>query len=134
MEHIDIIIQKSTEDKLNRLAYQAVDDPQGFKKVMMLTILDDLIQWADELDDQSAVQFLKLKIEKLLTKYPECFIIPSEVRYNTGVYTNVNLPQQINTWDNSILNTDVLSTKNLVDFPIFDNKFLIQNAPKNLFD
>lgn len=51
MEHIDVIIQKSTEDKLNRLAYQAVDDTQGFKKVMMLTILDDLIQWADGEDD-----------------------------------------------------------------------------------
>lgn len=134
MEHIDIIIQKSTEDKLNRLAYQAVDDPQGFKKVMMLTILDDLIQWADELDDQSAIQFLKLKIEKLIAKYPECFIIPSEVRYNTGIYTNVNLPQKINTWDTSILNTDILSTKTSVDFPIFDNKFIIQSAPKNLFD
>ena len=79
MEHIDIIIQKSTEDKLNRLAYQAVDDQKGFKKVMMLAILDDLIQWADELDDQSAVRFLKLKVKNLLAKYPECFIIPSVV-------------------------------------------------------
>ena len=77
MEHVDIIIQRSTEDKLNRLVYQAVDDVQGFKKVMMLAILDDLIQWADELDDQSSVRFLKSKVKNLLTKYPECFIIPS---------------------------------------------------------
>ena len=107
MEHIDIIIRRSTEDKLNRLVYQAVDDVQGFKKVMMLAILDDLIQWADELDDQSSVRFLKSKVKNLLTKYPECFIIPSEVRYNTNIYTNVNLPQSISTWNNSILDTEI---------------------------
>ena len=132
MEHIDIIIQKSTEDKLNRLAYQAVDDTQGFKKVMMLTILDDLIQWADEEDDQHAIRLLKLKVERLLTIYPECFIIPSEVRYNTGVYTNVNLPQNINTWDNSILDTEILQTNKFKDFNILENQFFIKRAPENL--
>ena len=132
MEHIDIIIQKSTEDKLNRLAYQAVDDTQGFKKVMMLTILDDLIQWADEEDDQHAIRLLKLKVERLLTTYPECFIIPSEVRYNTGVYTNVNLPQNINTWDNSILDTEILQTNKFKDFNILENQFFIKRAPDNL--
>lgn len=99
MEHIDIIIQKSTEDKLNRLAYQAVDDPKGFKKVMMLTVYDDLIQWADSLDDQVAVKFLKSKVEKLLSKYPECFSIPTNIRYNNRVYTNVNIPQFQYIWN-----------------------------------
>lgn len=98
MRNNDIIIQETVKDKLNQLAYQAKNDTVGFKKVLSLAIYDDLIQWAEEYEDLWAAQYLKHRIEEMLAKCPNCFIIPNSIKYNTDVYTNVNLPQSINQW------------------------------------
>lgn len=43
MNHIDYVIEQSVLDKLNKLAYQAVNDSEGFRKLMLVAIIDDLI-------------------------------------------------------------------------------------------
>ena len=100
MKHTDIIIQQSTIDKLNRLAYQAQNDIKGFKMVLSLAIYDDLIQWAEEYEDLEAINFFKSRIEKMIAKCPNCFVIPNQIKYNETVYTNVNLPQSLKDWTN----------------------------------
>lgn len=98
MRNNDIIIQETVKDKLNQLAYQAKNDTVGFRKALSLAIYDDLIQWAEEYEDLWAAQYLKHRIEEMLAKCPNCFIIPNSIKYNTDVYTNVNLPQSISQW------------------------------------
>lgn len=92
MEHIDLIIQASANRKFEDLAYQAKDDVRGFKHIMSLAILADLLQWTEELDLEENRRFLKLRIEKLISECSECFVIPDSVRFGHGVYTDVNLP------------------------------------------
>lgn len=99
MEKLDLIIQKSTQDKLNQLAYQAKNDTRGFKNIILLAILDDLIQWTEDFDDFDSVRYLKSKADQLLSEDPKCFVIPDVVRFNDGIYTNVNLPQNTYTWN-----------------------------------
>jgi hypothetical protein len=57
-----------------------------------------------------AAQYLKHRIEEMLAKCPNCFIIPNSIKYNTDVYTNVNLPQSISQW--KIANDYLLLLKN----------------------
>lgn len=101
MKNNDIIIQKSVKNQLDQLAYQAKNDTIGFKKILSLAIYDDLIQWAEEYEDLGAVKYLKHRIEEMLAKCPNCFIIPDSIKFNTDVYTNVNLPQSMNQWRNA---------------------------------
>lgn len=101
MKNNDIIIQKSVKNQLDQLAYQAKNDTMGFKKILSLAIYDDLIQWAEEYEDLGAVKYLKHRIEEMLAKCPNCFIIPDSIKFNTEVYTNVNLPQSMNQWRNA---------------------------------
>lgn len=101
MKNNDIIIQKSVKNQLDQLAYQAKNDTMGFKKILSLAIYDDLIQWAEEYEDLGAVKYLTHRIEEMLAKCPNCFIIPDSIKFNTDVYTNVNLPQSMNQWRNA---------------------------------
>lgn len=120
MKHTDIIIQQSTIDKLNRLAYQAQNDIKGFKMVLSLAIYDDLIQWAEEYEDLEAINFFKARIEKMIAKCPNCFVIPSQIKYNETVYTNVNLPQSLKDWTN-VQNFKLLLTEEDVNYETIDN-------------
>lgn len=120
MKHTDIIIQQSTIDKLNRLAYQAQNDIKGFKMVLSLAIYDDLIQWAEEYEDLEAINFFKSRIERMIAKCPNCFVIPNQIKYNETVYTNVNLPQSLKDWTN-VQNFKLLLTDEEVNYETIDN-------------
>lgn len=93
MNHIDYVIEQSVLDKLNKLAYQAVNDSEGFRKLMLVAIIDDLIQWSESLGCTKKVEFLTAYIQNLVATCRNTFIIPNELKSNLDVFTDVNIPE-----------------------------------------
>lgn len=86
-------------------------DPKGFRQLLSLIIVDDMIQWAEDLDDASATEAnLVLLKEHLLRCYSDnlklCYDYTSDSQRS---YTNVNTPQGTYDW-NRIWDTSGLDT------------------------
>lgn len=76
-------------------------DPKGFRQLLSLIIVDDMIQWAEDLDDASATEAnLVLLKEHLLRCYSDnlklCYDYTSDSQRS---YTNVNTQQGTYDWN-----------------------------------
>lgn len=96
MINVDETIYKNEVDKINLLRYQAKDDIKGFKAILSLIILSDMIEWSEYLDTPHRI------VKKLVDKQTDLIlhnscIIPYYFN-DSRVYTNVNTPQSNNTW------------------------------------
>lgn len=93
MEHIDYVIEQSVLDKLNRLAYQAQNDTQGFRKLMLVAIIDDMLQWTSAMGCVEKESFLMKYLQNIVASCRNTFVIPAELKSNLDVFTNVNIPE-----------------------------------------
>lgn len=76
-------------------------DPKGFRQLLSLIIVDDMIQWAEDLDDASTTEAnLVLLKQHLLRCYSDnlklCYDYTSDSQQS---YTNVNTPQGTYDWN-----------------------------------
>lgn len=104
-------IKNNILDKIKKLSLQMQADPKGFRQLLSLIIVDDMIQWAEDLDDASATEAnLVLLKEHLLRCYSDnlklCYDYTSDSQRS---YTNVNTPQGTYDW-NRIWDTSGLDT------------------------
>lgn len=96
MIDVDKTIYTSLIDKIQRLRYQAQDNPQDFKSILRLIILTDILEWSEGLDLPQALQ------EKLIQKQIDMILCnPAfKVQYTdtSTAYVNVNTAQTNSTW------------------------------------
>jgi hypothetical protein len=90
MINVNKTIYKNEVDKINLLRYQAKDDTKGFKAILSLIILSDMIEWSEYLDTPHHI------IKKLVDKQMDLILHNSCIipyySNNSRVYTNVNTP------------------------------------------
>lgn len=96
MLDVNTTIYKNIIDSIGKLRYQAKDDPKRFKAILELIMLDDMMEWAQGLDEpQEDIQKLfDKKINLILCNHT---IIPEYLDYSAA-YVNVNTPQTNSTW------------------------------------
>ena len=96
MIDVNKTIYVSLIDKIQRLRYQAQDNPQDFKSILRLIILTDILEWSEGLDLPQALQ------EKLIQKQIDMILCnPAfKVQYTdtSTAYVNVNTAQTNSTW------------------------------------
>lgn len=96
MIDVDKTIYISLIDKIQKLRYQAQDNPQDFKSILRLIILTDILEWSEGLDLPQALQ------EKLIQKQIDMILCnPAfKVQYKetSTAYVNVNTAQTNSTW------------------------------------
>lgn len=82
--------------QVNEMRFHAHDDPKCWKKLIYLTMLDDIYEWSIYRDDCAKIQTaLEEKRTDFILKNPMFGI---EYKPTRGVYTNVNTPQPDITW------------------------------------
>ena len=96
MIDVNKTIYVSLIDKIQRLRYQAQDNPQDFKSILRLIILTDILEWSEGLDLPQSLQ------EKLIQKQIDMILCnPAfKVQYTdtSTAYVNVNTAQTNSTW------------------------------------
>lgn len=96
MIDVNKTIYTSLIDKIQRLRYQAQDNPKDFKSILRLIILTDILEWSEGLDLPQALQ------EKLIQKQIDLILCnPAfKVQYTdtSTAYVNVNTAQTNSTW------------------------------------
>ena len=96
MIDIEKTIFKNEVDKINLLRYQAKDDSEGFKSILNLIILNDMIEWSEYLGAPHHI------IQQLVDKRTDLILhntcITPYYSNDSFVYTNVNIPQSNDTW------------------------------------
>ncbi len=96
MVDVNRTIYKNIIDRINALRYQAKDNPEVFKLILSLIILDWIIYWAEGLDESPYE--IKQLIEKrnAILMHNSCLnIIYADT---SSAYTNTNTPQTNDTW------------------------------------
>lgn len=88
-------------DKFKKLSLQAQPDNKGFKAIMNLIIISDLIEWAEVLEDATQKETMLVKLKN---KFLRCYKNDLKIcqAYNTNnelIYSNVNTPQGNYDWD-----------------------------------
>lgn len=90
MIDIEKTIFKNEVDKINLLRYQAKDDSEGFKSILNLIILNDMIEWSEYLGAPHHI------IQQLVDKRTDLILhntcITPYYSNDSFVYTNVNIP------------------------------------------
>lgn len=96
MIDVNKTIYTSLIDKIQRLRYQAQDNPQDFKSILRLIILTDILEWSEGLDLPQSLQ------EKLLQKQIDMILCSPvfKIQYSdtSTAYVNVNTVQNNSTW------------------------------------
>lgn len=96
MIDVNKTIYVSLIDKVQRLRYQAQDNPQDFKAILKAIILTDILEWSDGLDLPQSLQ------EKLKQKQLDLFLRDPAFKLQhistDEAYVNVNTPQTNSTW------------------------------------
>lgn len=96
MIDVNKTIYTSLIDKIQRLRYQAQDNPQDFKSILRLIILTDILEWSEGLDLPQSLQ------EKLLQKQIDMILCNPvfKIQYSdtSTAYVNVNTAQNNSTW------------------------------------
>ena len=96
MIDVNKTIYTSLIDKIQRLRYQAQDNPQDFKSILRLIILTDILEWSEGLDLPQSLQ------EKLLQKQIDMILCNPvfKIQYSdtSTAYVNVNTVQNNSTW------------------------------------
>lgn len=89
-------IYTSLIDKVQRLRYQAQDNPKDFKSILRAIILTDILEWSAGLDLPQSLQ------EKLKQKQIDLFLCDPafKIKYadTSTAYVNTNTPQTNSTW------------------------------------
>jgi hypothetical protein len=96
MIDVERTVYKNAVDKLNKLRFQAQDDPKGFKSVLKLIIYNDMIEWSESLDTPHHI--IKKLVDKRngLLLHNSC--IKPEYIDTSRSYVNVNTVQSSDTW------------------------------------
>lgn len=99
-EKINSTIQQSIIDTFGRLRYQAKDDPQAFKDILKIVILDDIIEWSNSASGmQPDLKKMQQKLRDLQTQFILCNPAFSKQYIDSETaYVNVNTPQSNSTW------------------------------------
>lgn len=92
------VILDTIEDKVKKMSLQACVCSDDMKKVLSLSILTDLMEWAENSSVED-IAFIQSKIDLLLQNNLSCFDT-SRLDKIKG-YRNVNLPQNKYTWQQS---------------------------------
>lgn len=109
MINVDKTIYTSLIDKIQKLRYQAQDNPQDFKSILRLIILSDILEWSEGIDLLMDVptwsknpEFAQSLQEKLLQKQIDLILCNPvfKVQYSdtSTAYVNVNTAQNNSTW------------------------------------
>lgn len=98
MINIKKSIFTSIKDKIGKLQKLADNNTIAFKKILYLIILDDLLDWAEYLDEAQDVQDKLKNLRISFTLNNKDAIIPIYDSCESRMYVNVNLPQTNNTW------------------------------------
>lgn len=111
--------------QVNELRFHAHDDPNCWKKIIYLTILNDLYDWSYYREDKVEIQnkLKQLRIDFIL-KNPMFGIVHKPY---SGVYTNVNTPQNNDTWKRVWDNINVIYAEN-----VELSRSIDYNDPENL--
>lgn len=96
MIDVNNTILKSLYNAFGKLRFQAKDDPNTFKSILELIIINDVIEWANGLDIPQSIQ------KQLFDKRTEFMMCNPALtlQYGQGseAYVNVNTPQNSDTW------------------------------------
>lgn len=110
MIDINCTILSSIMDKINRISLQAENDPSALKAILALIIVNDLIEWAEVLEDATKKEAM---LVKLRNQFLRCYKQKLKIcqTYNTDndlIYSNVNTPQGNYDWDRIWDNPNVI--------------------------
>lgn len=109
MINVDKTLLSTLRVKIDDLRFLAQNDTQGFKKILTVVILKDLLEWAPSMgEDECTMKKLSKKIDELILRNCEFTI---ERDFNTNNYVNVNTPQTIYTWQRIWDRPDVVYNK-----------------------
>lgn len=110
MIDVDKTIYASLIDKIQKLRYQAQDNPQDFKSILRLIILSDILEWSEGIDllidiptwSKKHPKLAESLQEKLLQKQIDLILCNPvfKVQYadTSTAYVNVNTAQNNSTW------------------------------------
>lgn len=122
MIDVNKTIYASLMDKIQRLRYQAQDNPKDFKSILRLIILTDILEWSEGLDLPQSLQ------EKLIQKQIDMILCnPAfKVQYeNTSTaYVNINTAQTNSTWKR-VWDSPNITQIDKEDIGICQNEFCI---------
>lgn len=122
MIDVNKTIYTSLIDKIQRLRYQAKDNPQDFKSILRLIILTDILEWSEGLDLPQALQ------EKLIQKQIDMILCnPAfKVQYTdtSTAYVNVNTAQTNSTWKR-VWDSSNITQIDKEDIGVCQNEFCI---------
>lgn len=125
MIDVNKTIYVSLIDKVQRLRYQAQDNPQDFKAILKAIILTDILEWSDGLDLPQSLQ------EKLKQKQLDLFLRDPAFKLQhistNEAYVNVNTPQTNSTWKRVWDSLNVTQI-NQEDVDVCQNEFFIPQS------
>lgn len=101
MIDIECTLIKNIQDKIKKLSLQGVSDSIGFRQLLSIVMLTDLIEWAEALQDTSGMEQALVKLrDKLLVCYSKniklCHNYSKEAM---SVYASTNIPHSNPMWD-----------------------------------
>lgn len=101
MVDIECTLIKNIQDKIKKLSLQGVSDSLGFRQLLSIVMVTDLIEWAESLQDTSGMEEALVKLrDKLLVCYSKniklCHNYSKEA---VSIYTSTNIPSSNQMWD-----------------------------------
>ncbi len=101
MVNIDCTLIQSIYDKVKRLSLQGQTDSIGFKRLLSIIILNDIIKWAEANRDTSIDETRLVKLrDELILCYRDSLQYCTD--YNSDVidwYTSTNTTTPVTKWD-----------------------------------
>lgn len=94
IEYTSLILTHALVDKLNKMKYQAIQDSQGFRMLITLAILQDVLQWSSDLGNYNSKRKCIDILSRMLANLSKQINIPVLFKTQFDVYTNVNIPQK----------------------------------------
>lgn len=90
-------IYKTLLQKVHKLRYLAQTNEKAFKRILTLVILDDMYDWAGQLNQPQSI--LK-ELKEARTQYilSNCDFLIDHDKIGSDFYSNVNTPQSLLTW------------------------------------
>lgn len=94
-------LKSSIVDRIRDLSFTAVPNPKGFRQILALMMIHDLIEWTDTLSGESPLRDTLVEIrERMLVSYSDNLHICEDYRHeDRETYIGINLPQTEYTWD-----------------------------------
>lgn len=96
MINVKDTIYSTIKDRVDKLRFLAVNDAKAFKKILYLIIMDDVYDWSSYIGGSQEVQDIIQHLRYDFIRHNEEFLIERDI--DASMYTNVNTPQNNNTW------------------------------------